>query len=113
MNKIIYKGYTAHIEYDGEDHIFVGRLASIRDIVSFHGTSVDELEQAFRNSVDDYLDACNKLGQSPNKPASGRLMLRVPPDVHRAALTAAQVSGQSLNQWATQTLQRAAMDTIA
>ncbi|MFY9261346.1 MAG: type II toxin-antitoxin system HicB family antitoxin [Gallionella sp.] len=108
MNKITYKGYTAHIDYDNEDRIFVGRLTGIRDIVSFHGTSVDELEQAFKTSVEDYLAACEKLGQSPNKPASGRLMLRVPPEVHRAALTAAQMSGQSLNQWATQTLQRAA-----
>ena len=95
------------------DHIFVGRLTGIRDIISFHGTSVDELEQALKTSVEDYLAACEKLGQSPNKPASGRLMLRVPPDVHRAALAAAQMSGQSLNQWATQTLQRAATGTFA
>lgn len=108
MNAMTYKGYAARIEYDNEDHIFVGRLTGIRDIVSFHGVSVAELEQAFRESVDDYLDACIKLGQSPNKPASGRLMLRVPPEVHSAALVAAQVSGQSLNQWATQALQRAA-----
>jgi predicted HicB family RNase H-like nuclease len=108
MNKITYKGYTAHIYYDNEDRIFVGRLTGIRDIISSHGTSVDELEQAFKTAVEDYLAACEKLGQSPNKPASGRLMLRVPPDVHRAALAAAQKNGQSLNQWATQTLQRAA-----
>ena len=103
-----YKGYTARIEYDNEDHIFTGRIAGIRDVVGFHGSSVDELEQAFRESVDDYLDACKKIGQSPNKPASGRLMLRVPPEVHSAALVAAQVSGQSLNQWAMETLQKAA-----
>lgn len=103
-----YKGYTARIEYDNEDHIFTGRIAGIRDVVGFHGSSVDELEQAFRESVVDYLDACEKLGQSPNKPASGRLMLRVPPEVHSAALVAAQVSGLSLNQWAMETIQRAA-----
>ena len=78
-------------------------------MVSFHGTSVDGLEQAFRESVDDYLDACKKIGQSPNKPASGRLILRVPPEVHSAALVAAQVSGLSLNQWAMETIQRAAL----
>jgi len=108
MNSMSYKGYTARIEYDNEDHIFTGRIAGIRDVVGFHGSSVDELEQAFRESVVDYLDACEKLGQSPNKPASGRLMLRVPPEVHSAALVAAQVSGLSLNQWAMETIQRAA-----
>lgn len=108
MNSMSYKGYTARIEYDNEDHIFTGRIAGIRDVVGFHGSSVDELEQAFRESVDDYLDACKKIGQSPNKPASGRLMLRVPPEVHSAALVAAQVSGQSLNQWAMETIRKAA-----
>jgi predicted HicB family RNase H-like nuclease len=108
MNAMSHKGYTARIEYDNEDRIFVGRIAGIRDIVSFHGTSVNALEKAFREAVDDYLAACEKLGQSPNKAASGKLMLRVPPEVHSAALVAAQVSGQSLNQWATKVLQEAA-----
>ncbi|MDD5059095.1 MAG: type II toxin-antitoxin system HicB family antitoxin [Sideroxydans sp.] len=108
MNAMSHKGYTARIEYDSEDRIFVGRIAGIRDIVSFHGTSVTALEKAFREAVDDYLAACEKLGQSPNKAASGKLMLRVPPEVHSAALVAAQVSGQSLNQWATKVLLEAA-----
>ncbi len=108
MNSMSYKGYAARIEYDNEDHIFTGRIAGIRDVVGFHGTSVAELELAFHESVDDYLDACKKIGQSPNKPASGKLMLRVPPEVHSAALVAAQMSGLSLNQWATETIQRAA-----
>src|ERR1035438_856949 len=109
MNSMSYKGYAARIEYDNEDHVICGRIAGIRDVVSFHGTSVDELERAFRESVDDYLDACKKIGQSPNKPASGRLILRVPPEVHSAALVAAQASGLSLNQWAMETIQRAAL----
>lgn len=74
MNAMSHKGYTARIEYDNEDRIFVGRIAGTRDIVSFHGTSVNELEKAFREAVEDYLDACEKLGQSPNKTASGRLI---------------------------------------
>jgi predicted HicB family RNase H-like nuclease len=103
-----YRGYVARIEYDDLDKILVGRIAGIRDIVSFHGDSVAELERAFHASVDDYLDACAKLGQSPDKPASGKLMLRVPPEVHRAALIAAEASGASLNQWATKVLADAA-----
>ncbi|WP_256469842.1 type II toxin-antitoxin system HicB family antitoxin [Aromatoleum aromaticum] len=50
---------------------------------------------------------CKEQGVKPEKPASGKLMLRVPPEVHGAALVAAQASGKSLNQWATEVIQRA------
>lgn len=108
MNTMSYQGYTARIEYDPDDRVFVGHLAGIRDIVGFHGTSVDELESAFHEAVDDYLAMCEQLGQSPDKPASGKMMLRVPPEVHRAALIAAETSGVSLNQWAAKALAEAA-----
>lgn len=108
MNAMTYKGYTARIEYDDADRIFVGRLAGIRDIVGFHASTVDALQAAFHESVDDYCEACTKLGQAPQKPASGKLMLRVAPEVHSAALIAAQASGVSLNQWAGKVLQAAA-----
>ncbi|OIN93122.1 MAG: antitoxin HicB [Comamonadaceae bacterium CG1_02_60_18] len=108
MNAMTYRGYTARIEYDDADRIFVGRLAGIRDIVGFHASTVDALQSAFHESVDDYCKACEKLGQTPQKPASGKLMLRVPPEVHSAALVAAQASGVSLNQWAGKVLQQAA-----
>lgn len=107
MNTMFYKGYNARIEFDDEDRIFVGHLAGIRDIVSFHGSSVDELEAAFHEAVDDYLAHCAKLNLSPNKPFSGRMLLRVPPEVHARVSAAAQVAGISLNQWATQALEQA------
>ncbi|NCN97049.1 MAG: type II toxin-antitoxin system HicB family antitoxin [Rhodoferax sp.] len=108
MNAMSYKGYTARIDYDDADRIFVGRLAGIRDIVGFHASTVDALQAAFHESVNDYVQACVKLGQTPQKPASGRLMLRVAPEIHSAALIAAQTSGKSLNQWAANALQSAA-----
>ena len=107
MNAMFYKGYSARIEFNDEDRIFVGHLAGIRDIVGFHGSSVDELEAAFHEAVNDYLAHCEKLGLPPNKPFSGRMLLRVPPEVHARVSAAAQVSGVSLNQWATQALDQA------
>jgi predicted HicB family RNase H-like nuclease len=77
MNDMNYKGYFARVEFDPEDHIFVGHIVGIRDVVGFHGESVVELEAAFREAVDDYLVACKELNQEPNKPYSGRLMLRM------------------------------------
>lgn len=112
MNVMQYNGYAARIEYDAEDRIFVGHIAGLRDIVGFHGSSVEELEKAFREAVDDYIAACTALGQRPDKPYSGRLMFRVDPQVHADVSTAAQVSGISLNQWAEQALRDAARRTI-
>ena len=107
MNTMIYKGYSARIEFDEVDRIFVGHLAGIRDIIGFHGSSVDELEAAFHEAVDDYLAHCAQLNLPANKPFSGRMLLRVPPEVHAQASVAAQVAGLSLNQWAAQALARA------
>ena len=59
---------------------------------------------AFEEAVDDYLETCEKLNRSPQKPYSGNLMLRIPPEVHAAIAMAAEVSGKSINQWATDTL---------
>jgi len=107
-NSMNYKGYAARIEFDAHDRIFFGRLAGIRDIITFHGQTVDELEAAFREAVDHYLATCAKLGDEPNKPYSGKLTLRLPPNVHAAIATAAEISGKSLNKWATDVLDQAA-----
>lgn len=107
-NAMTYKGYTACIEFDDRDNILVGRLLGIHDLISFHADNVAELHAAFEEAVDDYLETCEKIGKSPEKPSSGKLMLRVPPEVHSAALIAAQSSGVSLNQWATKVLKEAA-----
>lgn len=108
MNAMNYKKYAARIEYDAHDRIFVGHLVGISDIVGFHGESVAELEAAFHEAVDDYLAACAKLGQQPHKPVSGKILLRVPPEIHSAAVMAAESEGKSLNQWAAHVLAEAA-----
>ncbi|NDC04413.1 MAG: type II toxin-antitoxin system HicB family antitoxin, partial [Betaproteobacteria bacterium] len=101
MNTMTYKGYTARVEFDDRDSIFVGRILGIRNIISFHGETVSELRTAFERSVADYLLDCEQQDIQPEKPASGKLLLRVPPEVHGRALVAAQAAGKSLNQWAT------------
>ena len=103
-----HRGYRARVEYDDEDGLFVGRVAGIRDGVGFHADTVEELRAAFREAVDDYLETCERLGRAPQKPYSGRLMLRVDPDLHRRAAVAAELAGLSLNQWAERTLGSAA-----
>ncbi len=103
-----YRGQTARVEFDARDNIMVGRLVGITDVVSFHADAVPALRAAFEEAVDDYLEACQKVGKAPQQAASGKLMLRVPPEVHGAALVAAQAAGTSLNQWAAKVLAQAA-----
>jgi predicted HicB family RNase H-like nuclease len=104
-----YKGYAARIEYDERDDIFVGRVLGMRDIISFHASSVPELHEAFRDALEDYLADCVEQGIAPEKPASGKVMLRIRPEVHAAASVAARAAGKSLNQWADEVFEQAAM----
>jgi len=102
-----YKSYAARIEYSDEDACFIGHVAGINDVVGFHAESVKELRAAFEEAVDDYLETCEKLGRPPQKPYSGKLMLRVPPEIHARAAMMAEAHGLSLNQWASEVISKA------
>lgn len=112
-NQMQYKGYRTSIAFDPEDKIIVGRVLDVDDVISFHGESVAEFEARFHSAIDEYIAACAKLASEPEKPASGKLMLRVAPQVHAAALKAAARSGMSLNKWAEGALGSAARQARA
>ena len=107
MKPMRYRGYPARIEYSDEDGCFVGRVAGIRDIITFHGESVGEVREAFEEAVEFYLESCDERGEAPNKPYSGKLLLRIDPEIHAAVAEAAEVSGVSINQWAGEKLSEA------
>ena len=113
MNAMHYKNYSARIEFDDDDGVFVGRIAGIADTVTFHATNVDDLRAAFHEAVDDYLDTCAKIGKSPQKSFSGKLMLRVDPTIHANAAMAAEMAGKSLNQWSEEVLDKASRERAA
>ncbi|AMD93819.1 type II toxin-antitoxin system HicB family antitoxin [Desulfomicrobium orale] len=99
MNVMMYKNYTAAIEYSEEDGCLIGRLQGIRDIVSFHGDSVEAIRAAFEEAVDFYLESCAKAVKEPQKPYSGRIILRMPPELHAELDVRARMNGKSLNAW--------------
>jgi predicted HicB family RNase H-like nuclease len=105
-NSLEYQGYAARIEFSSEDECFIGHIVGIKDVVGFHGESVSELKSAFEEAVNDYIETCNKVGKIPQKPYSGKLMLRIRPEIHAAVATAAELSGKSINQWAAEALNR-------
>lgn len=107
MTPMMHKGYAARIEYSDEDGCFIGRIAGIKPIITFHGDSVAEVRSAFQESVDFYLETCLARGEQPEKPFSGKIMARVPPELHARATSVADALGKSLNQFVTEAIQRA------
>ena len=98
-----HKGYSARIEYSDKDGCFVGRVSGIRDIITFHGESVQDVRQAFEEAVDFYLASCAERGEAPNKPFTGRLMVRISPELHSAIAMAARRNHKSINAWIAET----------
>ena len=94
-----YKGYIGQVEYDDENRIFSGSVINTRDVITFQGESVQELENAFHESVDDYLAWCREDGIEPEKPYSGKFNVRFDPSVHQRAAIAARQQGISLNRF--------------
>jgi len=100
-----YKGYIGKVEIDDEVGILYGEVINVRDVITFEGTSVEEVQQAFHESVDDYLEFCAERGESPEKPFSGKFVLRLPEELHRQAYIQAKLKNKSLNSWVTDVLQ--------
>lgn len=94
-----YKGYKAQIDFDNEAGVFHGEAINTRDSIVFRGRSVDELRTAFERAVEEYLEQTAQPGQDSDKPFSGKLTLRLSPELHRRITVAAQQGGQPLNQW--------------
>jgi predicted HicB family RNase H-like nuclease len=100
-----YKGYQSRVVLDEEAGLFHGEVINTRDVITFQGSSVEELKQAFEDSVDDYLEFCASRGEEPEKPFSGKFLVRVPPEVHRQIMTDARRQGKSLNAYVLEKLQ--------
>jgi predicted HicB family RNase H-like nuclease len=98
-NTITYKGYTAIVGFSAEDDCLVGHIAGINDVIGFHADSVEEIRKVFYETVDDYLATCAKIGREPNKPYSGKVTLRLPPELHAQLAVQAEANGSSLNNW--------------
>ena len=106
-----YKGYFAKVEFDDEADIFHGEVINLRDVVTFQGETVDELRKAFHESVEDYLEFCAVRGEEPEKPYSGKFVVRVEPELHKSISIQAKKNGKSLNSWVHATLSKVIKET--
>jgi len=103
-----YKGYLSHVEFDDEANIFHGEVINIRDVITFQGKSVNELRQAFEDSVEDYLAFCAELEEKPDRPFSGHFTVLLSSEVHRKIILAAEKAGKGLDRWVADALFQAA-----
>lgn len=98
MGKMMeYKGYHATIEFDSEDYIFVGKVHGIVDSLNFHGTTVEQLEEMFHQSVDNYLEMCESVGKIPDKEYSGMFNVRISAELHKKVYEAALTNDTTIN----------------
>lgn len=97
-NVMRYKEYVGSVQYNADDKVFHGKLEFITDLVTFEGTSVDELETAFVEAVEDYIELCETVGKKPEKSFAGSFNIRMKPELHRQAAIASLEKGISLNQ---------------
>jgi predicted HicB family RNase H-like nuclease len=106
---IEYKGYLGIVEYDANAKLFHGDVLNTRDVITFQGTTALEIEQAFKDSIDDYLAWCREEGAEPEKPYSGKFNVRLPPELHKELAIKAKKLKISINSF----VEKAIADEIA
>jgi predicted HicB family RNase H-like nuclease len=105
-NSLEHKGYTATVEFSAADEVFFGRIAGIRDVVTFEADTVVKLKKAFKEAVEDYLDTCKRMGKEPDKEYKGSFNVRVKPAIHRMAVAKSKAMRISLNQFVERIIER-------
>ena len=106
-----YKGYAGQVSFDADAKIFHGEVLGLKDVITFQGTTVKELERAFRESIEDYLEFCAKRGEKPEKPCSGKFVVRLSPALHSRVIIEAKQEGVSLNRFVEESLEQRLIHT--
>ena len=104
-----YKGFIGKVDFDDVAGIFHGEVLNTRDVITFQGTTVAEIEKAFTESIDDYMNWCKQEGVEPEKPYSGKFNLRLSPELHREIAITAKKLNISINNF----VEKALKDELA
>ena len=109
-NLLEYKGYYGIIDFDLESKKLYGQLLGIKGAYIYEGNTLEELENDFRQFVDDYLYDCENDGIKPQKPNLGNLNVRLKPDTYLKAVREAKRVGISLNRYINQAVESLVRD---
>jgi predicted HicB family RNase H-like nuclease len=113
IKPMTYNGYTAKIEYDAECNCFLGEVLDLNDIITFSGSTPDELKQALKDSIEAYVEYCKETGEAPEKPFSGKFSVRIEPELHKAVSRYAALTGKSVNAFVSDALTVATEQRVA
>ncbi len=105
-----YQGYIGVVEFDPEIDAFHGTVVNTNDVITFYGKSVAELRKEMCISIDEYLAFCQEEGRPPEKPFSGKLLLRTSPELHRRVALEAARHRISMNTYIQEILEKAVVD---
>ncbi len=96
---LIYQDYIGSVHFNSDDEVFFGKIEGIDDLVSFEGSSVNELKKSFEEAVEDYIEICTINNKENEKSYKGSFNVRIPSDIHKKAKRLATLKGISLNQF--------------
>lgn len=114
MGLLKYKGYTGSVEFSEEDNCLFGKVQGLHGtLISYEGSTIDEIRADFEGAVDDYLALCEERGVAPAKPYSGRLVLRMPSDLHSKVAAAATSAGTTINDFINRAVSKEISNTVA
>lgn len=100
MGQLKYKGYTGSVEYSEEDNLLFGKVLGLRkDCITYEGETISELKSDFEGAIDDYLASYKDRGVEPAKPYSGKLIVRMPSDLHGMVAMVAANTGTTINEF--------------
>jgi predicted HicB family RNase H-like nuclease len=105
---MLYKGYYAKVTFDNDADIFHGEVTNLRDVITFEADCVRDLRQAFHDPVDDYLDFCKQRNEKPEKPFSGKFIVRIDSELLRIIHLRSRQVHTILNRWVADELENAA-----
>ncbi len=103
---LTYKDFIGSVHFSSDDGVFFGKIEGINDLVTFEGRTVDEIQNAFKQAVNDYIELCKELNKPAFKSYKGSFNVRIPPELHRKAIEKSQSLGISLNQLVKQAIKK-------
>lgn len=108
MGLLKYNGYSGSVEYEEDENYFYGKVLGLwRHCILYEGDSIDELIKDFHESIDHYLETCRLEGITPDRPYSGKVILRMSSDLHGEVAAKAASAGISLNEFINRAIQMA------
>jgi predicted HicB family RNase H-like nuclease len=107
MKLLKHKGYYGSVEFSAEDFCLFGQIQFINALVSYEGESVSEIENFFKEGVEDYIKTCEQLGYEPEKLCKGSFNVRIGSELHRNTLICAKNMGMNLNEFVKNSIEKA------